>query len=1149
MNCTRHGLVALLVGLAVSWCLTASGSEATVAVLDFAVPLEASSKWAWARGGASDLLQIELERRGLVPLDRGFIQVVLKEKRLALQGSAVGERCSIAAALGAKYLVTGKVLPIGGGRCRVEALAFSVETAETVAAGMGEGELPKELPVILGKVADSLADALAKQSARQSSAPGSEGRPDPEALIAYYKGLDAYAAGYPEIAVAWFLDSAGLDADFAPAQLLEIKAYRAAGRDDHARLREQAIAGLLKRLGMEEAPSNSVSVTTRRSLALMQPVVMPWKDRAAAVDAGLIGTALRQGLIEAGQTRFFDPANIAASLAEQDRVLSGFFSVRGSARYGAWIPADVLLFCRIEEQADDAAVLTLTLCDSTSLSVEAEDHALISGQEASRQVATRTSRLVKSWVLEGEKGGKGAERNRVPTRAEDRLKGVRRQYVRVGSLDLDLYPGEAERLVELPEAHRGLAAGLMGIYRNDHKKIHGSRWHESPEMLAINAFSKLTRFAQAEKTFIEMVNNMDRMSPDTAAILCDIASICDEECTLSQWPWLRTSAYRNRPAERLTECFPGTLWAAAVQLTTAARQWEADNLQQAGSMARESRKGLMKALMDPGLASNMDVLRSVVTDYYIEADAAVCLGRTNDVLQLLSEAEAFIRQHNVPETDLPRRMTIHGSNKTFTTSHWRQDREPGIHAKLLMASLAKGGSPGVAELAEAEGLLALLQAGAQAPTEDEKAVARLIAIYRTFPGNWELADQFLPVVKSGLSSYAKRGGTDRRHVERMQSLVGELSRAMLWGGEEGSVRQTAPTDQGRFEAAAADAIALHEHYGLGEKWVETMKPCFEEPYPPPVGVELLLRGSLSADALKRKMDCLLARLPGEKRSIPFTVWMKYANKLVAECRHGEAWDAYRQAFPAGVPRTFLDINKMVLLCGRVTPDEKSLDELARRACADQQVDPGAPFLQYGLLMSMLDVALEADPGHVDDAMKRLSREIGMDPPDPVAAIWFNIGRRRQAAKRFAEAEICYRRVLALLAPPIVHEKYFLGATQFPWGVDSVQWRQCWTLTSGFSLQGSQTRLAARYWLAKCLIETGGAEEAAEILRSMARDYGDEWVEVYLYQGDYDRMHRVSKMKIGQEALALLKKLHDEHGLPVEIDTGGGHVTVTNEKAK
>ena len=71
----------LAVGLSTAW---AKAPAQPIAVVDFSIPGTESNRWAWARSGLADLLQIELEHLGLETLDRDFIHAVITEQRLAL---------------------------------------------------------------------------------------------------------------------------------------------------------------------------------------------------------------------------------------------------------------------------------------------------------------------------------------------------------------------------------------------------------------------------------------------------------------------------------------------------------------------------------------------------------------------------------------------------------------------------------------------------------------------------------------------------------------------------------------------------------------------------------------------------------------------------------------------------------------------------------------------------------------------------------------------------------------------------------------------------------------------------------------------------------------------------------------------------------
>ena len=77
-------LLALVLTLALLAGQARAGAQAaaqpappqTVAVLDLAVPTAERNRWGWAEAGVADLLQIELQQRGLVTLDRDLIHAV-----------------------------------------------------------------------------------------------------------------------------------------------------------------------------------------------------------------------------------------------------------------------------------------------------------------------------------------------------------------------------------------------------------------------------------------------------------------------------------------------------------------------------------------------------------------------------------------------------------------------------------------------------------------------------------------------------------------------------------------------------------------------------------------------------------------------------------------------------------------------------------------------------------------------------------------------------------------------------------------------------------------------------------------------------------------------------------------------------------------
>ena len=71
------GWIAALFLLGIVMAGWAAETPPTVAVLDFSIPAAESNRWAWAEGGVSDLLQIELQQQGLLLLDCDGIHAVL----------------------------------------------------------------------------------------------------------------------------------------------------------------------------------------------------------------------------------------------------------------------------------------------------------------------------------------------------------------------------------------------------------------------------------------------------------------------------------------------------------------------------------------------------------------------------------------------------------------------------------------------------------------------------------------------------------------------------------------------------------------------------------------------------------------------------------------------------------------------------------------------------------------------------------------------------------------------------------------------------------------------------------------------------------------------------------------------------------------
>ena len=110
--------------------------------------------------------------------------------------------------------------------------------------------------------------------------------------------------------------------------------------------------------------------------------------------------------------------------------------------------------------------------------------------------------------------------------------------------------------------------------------------------------------------------------------------------------------------------------------------------------------------------------------------------------------------------------------------------------------------------------------------------------------------------------------------------------------------------------------------------------------------------------------------------------------------------------------------------------------------------------------------------------------------------------------------------------PSMYPDVFFMSESFPWGSEYVQKSRAEKMAMGYSSHWRAIVVSTRYWLAESLSNSGAVDEAAEVLRKLAREFGDEEVVVLVYSGhmtcDWSRGFRV---KLGAEVTCLLDLLH------------------------
>ncbi|MEO5804654.1 MAG: CsgG/HfaB family protein, partial [Verrucomicrobiota bacterium] len=537
---------------------TITNSSLPVAVLDFSVPTN-DAHWSWARNGIADLLQIELQQAGVLTLDRDFVQLVLREQKLLSEPGTTQDQFKLASLLHAGHLITGRVMSLEGGRFRVEATAFSVEAIEVVATGVGEGAYPLELSAVLQSVSRTLAKKLTALGVVANEIRASGYTPKPESLILFYRGLNAFTRGQPEVAVACFMNSAELDPDFAAPLLWEIKAYEVSGFQPHAAIRREEIVPLLKKIGVQfELPSGE-NRDAKPVLAVLN-VSAESSNREDGVRLSTsVSATLKASLLSSGKVQVFAFENIGAAMTEQDLKLSDLFSRQAAPRYGRWLMADALLQCRVRKIDPDRVTVELSLVDPL-----------------------RTLELARI-----EQTGKLIELNAVVAASVERLLAVWKKEkiaATVGSASTTNLPGDLaeEEMREMRPPFKRLVRALVAVRRAPKD---GERRGE-----LANGFVATGRLRQAGEEINRRLDTLDIHAPKTDLTYYGIYRWVVFDVGVAR-PWADTEKVTRLIDELLTN-HPHSLAAGCLLYNLAINEWRAGNSEEVIQRAVGSRNVL-----------------------------------------------------------------------------------------------------------------------------------------------------------------------------------------------------------------------------------------------------------------------------------------------------------------------------------------------------------------------------------------------------------------------------------------------------------------------------------------------------------------------------------------------------------------------------
>ena len=220
------GLVALLflTGEVVSHAQP--NQPAAIAVVDVREGERPTSGWT---SGLADLLELELQKRGVATIERRQIQLLLGEKALIADGLTIGNvRATQIPSV--RFLVAPELRKLTPTDFELTCSLVHAKSATVEAVFTESGLYPGQLSLVMERLANRIADALPglglpKRETREFQTLTWV----PEAALPFFKGIECFAANDVPVAIAYFARARAMDRNFIHAALWEARSYDRAG--------------------------------------------------------------------------------------------------------------------------------------------------------------------------------------------------------------------------------------------------------------------------------------------------------------------------------------------------------------------------------------------------------------------------------------------------------------------------------------------------------------------------------------------------------------------------------------------------------------------------------------------------------------------------------------------------------------------------------------------------------------------------------------------------------------------------------------------------------------------------------------------------------------------------------------------------------
>lgn len=592
------------------WLLLCAGAlpreapAVSVAVMPFTVPPD-NPALDWARQGIPDLLTAELSARGWEVVDREILERVLQEQEL-------DDNIRAGQLVGANYILTGKVTSPEPGQIQIQTVLANVESLDSGKMSVQGGKQPEDVGRIIRKIAEELAP-MAEVKPPSTAVSPRTWIPRPETIICFHRGLAAFADGYPEIAVPWFIMAYRMEPKFAPARTWEVQTYETMGFDSLAQCAREnhgeKLAG--------PCPTDSQPA---KSIVLARPLLVPTEARNVE-QLGEIMRAFSAGLVNGEDIRFIDSDAMAHAIREQDVQLGGFFTGETAARYGRWRIPDGVLRSRFENQGSNVLIqLWLDAPETVKGGIyEAET---VSCAELSGELSSMTARLMAKC---GDPSATKTARSAPEVR-----------------------PMEETGLADLSEFYRPLAQAL-----------HQLRQHEGfEEWLALaEAFNAVDCWHLEGTAVDQAIGHIDLNAENAAATLL----FAQKHFTATVAPYQRpiraaTPELILGLESNLLARFPDSIFATVVRYENGWQAWRKQRFAEAEGWMRQALAGLQ-------CGRSADEDEAIMAAKYILADSLSRDKRPDEALPFFRELNDYMLRHLEASDSLPSTLSVESNQR------------------------------------------------------------------------------------------------------------------------------------------------------------------------------------------------------------------------------------------------------------------------------------------------------------------------------------------------------------------------------------------------------------------------------------------------------------------------------------------------------